>query len=246
MRALLLCLVCLVVTAPLSAAPSATAPRDVRECVVLLHGVAMSSWVMSPLARALEREGYRVVNLSYPSRRMPLEELAHDYLPRELARHGALAAPRLHFVTHSMGSILLRLYARDRRPANLGRVVMIGPPNHGSQAADRAVQRGWMRAVMGVNLPRLTTGDDGIARTLGPANFEVGIIAGSSLLNPMFKGAMPGTHDGVVTVESAQLEGMRDFRVVPHSHTVMLWRRTVINDVRAFLRTGKFASPHQP
>jgi triacylglycerol lipase len=142
-----------------------------------------------------------------------------------------------------MGSILLRLYVRDRRPRNLGRVVMIGPPNHGSQAADRAVQRGWMRSVMGINLSRLTTGDAGITRTLGPADFEVGVIAGSSLLNPMFKRDMPGTHDGVVTVESAKLEGMRDFRVVPHSHTVMLWRRTVIDDVRTFLRTGKFASP---
>lgn len=243
MRALLLSLALLAMTGPLPASPTTATPRDSRECVVLLHGVAMSGWVMSPLARALEREGYRVINLSYPSRRTPLEELARDFLPRELERRGAFAAPRLHFVTHSMGSILLRLYVRDRRPANLGRVVMIGPPNHGSQAADRAVQRGWMRSVMGINLPRLTTGDAGITRTLGPADFEVGVIAGSSLLNPMFKRDMPGTHDGVVTVESAKLEGMRDFRVVPHSHTVMLWRRTVIDDVRAFLRTGKFASP---
>lgn len=213
---------------------------------MLLHGVAMSSWVMSPLARALERDGYRVINLSYPSRRVPLEELARDFLPRELERRGALAAPRLHFVTHSMGSILLRLYLRDRRPANLGRVVMLGPPNHGSQAADRATQRRWMRAVMGINLPRLTTDEAGIARTLGPADFEVGIIAGSSLLNPMFKRDMPGAHDGVVTIESAKLEGMNDFRVVPHSHTVMLWRRAVIDDVRAFLRDGKFASKPTP
>jgi triacylglycerol lipase len=231
---------------PLSAAPAAQATRDSRECVVLLHGVAMSSWVMRPIARALEKDGYRVINLSYPSRRMPLEELARDFLPRELERRGALTAPRLHFVTHSMGSILLRLYVRERRPANLGRVVMIGPPNHGSQAADRATKRSWMRAIMGVNLPRLTTGDGSIARTLGPADFEVGVIAGSSLLNPMFKRDMPGQHDGVVTVESAKLEGMRDFRVVPHSHTVMLWRRTVIDDVRAFLRNGKFASARQP
>lgn len=244
MRPFLLIVTLLAMTAPLPASSpaSALAPRDSRECVVLLHGVAMSGWVMSPIARALERDGYRVINLNYPSRRTPLEELAHDFLPRELERRGALAAPRLHFVTHSMGSILLRLYVRDRRPANLGRVVMLGPPNHGSQAADRAVRRRWMRTVMGINLPRLTTGDDGITRTLGPADFEVGVIAGSSLLNPMFKRDMPGTHDGVVTVESARLEGMRDFRVVPHSHTVMLWRRMVIDDVRAFLRDGKFAS----
>lgn len=246
MRALLPLVTLLAASAlasPSAAAAVATATRGERECVVLLHGVAMAGWVMSPIERALEKDGYRVINLSYPSRRMPLEEIARDFLPRELERRGALAAPRLHFVTHSMGSILLRLYVRDQRPANLGRVVMIGPPNHGSQAADRAVQRPWMRTIMGVNLPRLTTGDDGITRTLGPADFDVGVIAGSSLLNPVFKGDMPGIHDGVVTIESAKLEGMRDFRVVPHSHTVMLWRRLVIDDIRAFLRDGHFQSP---
>lgn len=223
--------------------PAATpALHDNRPCVVLLHGVAMSGWTMRPIARALEREGYRVLNVSYPSRRVPLEQLATDFLPRELEKRGAFAAPRLDFVTHSMGGIVLRLYLRDRRPANLGRVVMLGPPNHGSPAADRAAQRGWMRGIMGVNMPRLGTGADGIVRTLGPADFDVGVIAGSSLLNPLFKRDMPGVHDGVVTTESAKLEGMRDFRVVPHSHTVMLWRRDVIDDVRAFLRDGKFRS----
>lgn len=228
-----------------SSLPAAGPTRDTRECVVLLHGVAMAGWTMRPIARALEREGYRVINLDYPSRRLPLEQLASDYLPHELVRRGALAAPRLHFVTHSMGGIVLRLYLsdRNRRPANLGRVVMLGPPNHGSPAADRAAERGWMRALMGVNLPRLGTDANGITRTLGPADFEVGIVAGSRLLNPMFKRDMPGVHDGVVSVESAKLEGMRDFRVVPHSHTVLLWRRTVIDDVHAFLRDGKFKSP---
>lgn len=237
MRALAAIAALLAMTSPLPAA------ADPRECVVLLHGVALSGWAMRPIARALERDGYRVVNLSYPSRDVPLERLAADFLPRELERHGALAAPRVHFVTHSMGSLLLRLYLRDRRPARLGRVVMLGPPNHGSPAADRASQRRWMRAVMGVNLPRLRTGADGVAQALGPADFEVGIIAGASVLNPLFRHQMPGVHDGVVTVDSARLEGMRDFRVVPHSHTVMLWRRDVIDDVRAFLRDGKFSAP---
>lgn len=243
MRAVAVIVTLLAMTPWLAAVADVTPPQESKACVVLLHGVAMSRWVMAPIARALERDGYRVINLSYPSRTMPLEQLAREFLPRELEKRGALAAPRLHFVTHSMGSIVLRLYLRDHRPANLGRVVMLGPPNHGSQAADRAAQRPWMRAVMGVNLPRLTTGAGGVTPTLGPADFELGIIAGSSLLNPMFKRDMPGVHDGVVTVESAKLDGMRDFRVVPHSHTVMLWRRDVIDDVRAFLRDGKFKSP---
>lgn len=221
-------------------APAGAAERDV---VVLLHGLAMPSWEMRPIARALEREGYRVVNLGYPSRTLPLERIAGEFLPRALARHGVSAAPRLHFVTHSMGSLVLRLYLRDHRPANLARVVMLGPPNHGSAAADRAARRAWMRALLGLNLSRLGTGPDGIAQTLGPADFEVGVIAGSRLLNPLFRGVMRGVHDGVVTVESAKLQGMRDFRVVPHSHTGMLWRRAVIAEVSAFLHEGRFSSP---
>ncbi|MBX3737058.1 MAG: alpha/beta fold hydrolase [Candidatus Didemnitutus sp.] len=222
------------------AASPASAVEPEPECVVLLHGVAMSGWVMRPLERALSRAGYRVINLSYPSRRTPLEQVADEFLPAELKRRGALAAPRLHFVTHSMGGIVTRLYLRDHRPANLGRVVMLGPPNHGSPAADRAGRSPWMRTIMGVNMPRLGTGPDGVVRTLGPADYELGVIAGTRLINPLFRGVMPRPHDGVVTVESAKLEGMRDFRAVPYSHTGMLWRRPVIDAALAFLRTGRF------
>lgn len=217
--------------------------ESARECVVLLHGVAMSGWVMRPLERTLTAAGYRVINLSYPSRRMPLEQIAGEFLPAELERRGAFTAPQLHFVTHSMGGIVARLYLRDHRPANLGRVVMLGPPNHGSPAADRAAPSRWIRTVMGVNLPRLSTGPDGVWRTLGAADYEVGIIAGTRLINPLFRRVMPRPHDGVVTVESAKLEGMRDFRTVPFSHTGMLWRRAVIADAVAFLQTGRFQSP---
>lgn len=227
----------------LAMATSSSGMEKERECVVLLHGVGLSGWVMRPLERALTKAGYRVINLSYPSRSMPLEQIAGGFLPAELERHGALAAPRLHFVTHSMGSIVTRLYLRDRRPGNLGRVVMLGPPNHGSPAADRAGGSRSARAVMGVNMPRLGTGPDGVVRTLGPADYEVGIIAGTRLINPLFRGVMPRPHDGVVTVESAKLEGMRDFRAVPYSHTGMLWRRAVIDDVVAFLQAGRFQSP---
>lgn len=236
----------LAVAIPSLAAESSPAAAPARECVVLLHGVAMSGWTMRPLERALTKAGYRVINLSYPSRRLPLEQIAHEFLPAELARQEALAAPRLHFVTHSMGSLVTRLYLRDHRPANLGRVVMLGPPNHGSPAADRAGNRRWIRSVMGVNLPRLGTGPDGIVRTLGPADYELGVIAGTRLLNPLFRGVMPRPHDGVVTVESAKLDGMRDFRAVPYSHTGMLWRRAVIEDAVAFLQSGRFKSPPPP
>jgi hypothetical protein len=233
MRCLLLLL--LFVTPALRAATT-TEP----DCVVLLHGIGMQGYVMKRIETALTAQGYRVVNVSYPSRDQPFEKLAGEYLPRQLQAHDVARAPRLNFVTHSMGSLLVRKLLQDARPANLGRVVMIGPPNHGSTAADEAQQYALLSEFMGENLARLGTGDNSIVSTLGPADFEVGIIAGEVAINPVFGGVLTGKNDGAVTVESAKLEGMRDFIVVPYSHTVMLWRDEVIQQTIAFLAEGHF------
>jgi triacylglycerol lipase len=237
---LLLFLLSLSLVMPL---PAAASPKSEPDCVVLLHGIGMRSYVMKRLESALRADGYRVVNFSYPSRRMSFEELAGTYLPAQLHKHDVARAPRLHFVTHSLGSLVVRKLIQDARPAHLGRVVMIGPPNHGSTAADAAQENALLRKFLGGNLLRLGTGDDAIVRTLGPADFDVGIIAGEVPVNPVFGKVLAGKNDGAVTVESARLEGMRDFIVVPYSHTVMLWRREVIDQARAFLREGKFTPP---
>jgi len=216
------------------------AESPVPNCVVLLHGIGLRAYVMKRLECSLRADGYRVVNLSYPSRKMPFDQIAADYLPAQLLKHEVALAPHLHFVTHSMGSLLVRRLIQEARPANLGRVVMIGPPNHGSRAADQAKASVLLSKFIGGNLVRLGTGENAIVRTLGPANFEVGIIAGTVAVNPLFGRALAGRNDGAVSLESARLEGMRDFIVVPYSHTLMLWRTAVINQVRAFLRKGKF------
>lgn len=233
--------VVLVLLLALAPALRSAEPADPRECVVLLHGVGMSAWVMQPLAHTLEQAGYRTVNLSYPSRTLALDQIVRDWLPAELRAAGVERAPRVHFVAHSMGSLVTRLYLRDTRPPNLGRVVMLGPPNHGSVAADRAQENAVFRWLLGVNLPALGTGEASITRQLGPADFEAGVIAGDQHVNPLFDSALGAVHDGAVTVDSARLDGARDFLVVPHSHTVMLWRRAVHTQVLAFLRTGRFA-----
>ena len=222
---------------------AAAAPEP--DCVVLLHGIGMRSYVLKRIEAALRADGYRTVNISYPSRELPFAQLVGEYIPAKLKRADVARAPHLHFVTHSMGSLLVRKLIQDARPANLGRVVMIGPPNHGSTAADQANESALLRKFLGGNLVRLGTGDDAIVRTLGPADFEVGIIAGKVPANPVFGRVLVGQNDGAVTVESARLEGMRDFLVVPYSHTLMLWRTAVVDQVRAFLRGGKFVHPEE-
>lgn len=224
---------------PLPAAETKPEP----DCVVLLHGIGLRAYVMKRLEFALRADGYRVVNLSYPSRKMPFEEIAGTYLPAQLLKHDVARAPHLHFVTHSLGSLVVRKLIADARPANLGRVVMIGPPNQGSTAADLAQKNALLKQFLGGNLVRLGTGEDAIVRTLGPADFDVGIIAGEMFVNPVFGKALGGKNDGAVTVESARLEGMKDFIVVPYSHTLMLWRTEVVDQTRTFLSEGKFTHP---
>jgi triacylglycerol lipase len=221
------------------------APQE-PDCVVLLHGLGLRASAMLRLAGALRADGYRVVNLTYPSRKLPFEQLTAGFLPAQLEKHRVPAAPRLHFVTHSLGCLVVRGFIQAARPANLGRVVMIGPPNQGSAAADWAMRRAILRKFFGPNLARLGTDKNSLARSLPPADFEVGIIAGSERINALFDRSLGATHDGVVTVVSARLEGMRDFLVVPYSHTFMLWRRAVVDQTRAFLREGKFKHPLEP
>jgi hypothetical protein len=218
-----------------------------RETVVLLHGLGLGGWAMARLAAALARDGYRVVNLTYPSRGLPLEQLGGEWLPARLREHGATDAPRLHFVTHSMGGIVLRVWLRDAAaPANLGRVVMLAPPNAGSAVAERLNNFPPFLWFTGVNGRRLGTGPDSLPRTLGPwpaAAGELGIIAGDRTLNPLFSAWLDGPNDGKVAIASARLAGQTDFLVLHHSHTWLQWRAETFTHVRAFLRTARFTPP---
>jgi hypothetical protein len=203
---------------------------------------------MQRLASACEREGYRVLNLSYSSRGKTIETLANEWLPAQLAAASLLPATpttsRIHFVTHSMGGIMVRLWLRDRGvPPNLGRVVMLAPPNAGSEVPDRLAAFPPFRWFTGVNGRRLGVGPDSLPRTLGawPAGAsDLGIIAGDYSLNPLFSSWLPGPNDGKVTIASTHLAGEKDHLVLPYSHTWLGWREATIEQVVAFIRRGQF------
>lgn len=240
--ALLLCCLGMATTAP-------AAPADT---VVLLHGLGRTRWSMSHLATTLERDGYRVINLTYPSRTVPLETLARDWLPAQLRAHGldpaTAPAPRLHFVTHSMGGILVRLWLRDcPPPANLGRVVMLAPPNAGSELTDRLNAFPPFRWFTGENGRRLGTATTDLPHTLGPwphasapSSGQLGVIAANRSLNPLFSAFLPGPDDGKVTVARTRLAGMADHLVLPFTHTWLAWRAETARQIRTFLHDGRF------
>lgn len=212
--------------------------------LVLLHGLGRTRFSLWPVAREAQRHGYRVHNLGYPSRRAPIERLADDVGHRIRA----LAEERpIDVVTHSMGGIVLRAaVASGALPAEcVRRVVMLAPPNHGSQVADRLRDYLVYRLATGPAGQQIGTSDDSVPRRLPPPPFELGIVAGRRSNNRYFARVLGAEGDGKVTVESARLDGMRDLVVVDRSHTFIMWAPDVLAQTFAFLAHGRFLSEQE-
>jgi len=224
---------------PLSSKKSSGAQAGQRDCVILIHGLGRTPLSMMGLEWTLERAGYQVVNLRYPSRRFTVEQLADDYLDKAIAAQNQIG--RIHFVTHSLGGIVLRDYLAGHAMTNLGRVVMLAPPNHGSEMADLLKKSAAGRWILGPAGCELGTGAAGLPERLGPARYPLGVIAADSALHRWFFRLFSGPNDGKVSVQSAQLDGMADFLVVPGSHTWIMWRSGVLRHVLDFLEKGCFA-----
>ncbi len=225
------------------AAPAAVPTTP--ETVILLHGLGRTGGSMWLLAHSLRRDGYHVIAPSYPWRTQSLPQLAGTWLPAQLT---ALAgAPRIHFVTHSMGGILVRAWLREQgAPANLGRTVMLAPPNAGSEIPDRLAGYAAFRWLVGGNGPLLGTAPDSLPRSLGPWPAEagdLGIIAGNQPLPGLTNDWLPAPHDGKVSVASTHLAGERAHLVLPFSHTWLGWHRATAAQVKRFLRDGRFDAP---
>jgi pimeloyl-ACP methyl ester carboxylesterase len=204
--------------------------------VVLVHGLWRTplSWVF-PWVR-LRAAGYHAVGIAYPSYTRPIEQLA-AFVAERLPRDGS---GRLHFLTHSLGGLVVRALVRSERPANLGRVVMLSPPNRGSQLARRLMANRVFTTAAGPAGKQLASSPDDIDRLLGPIDFDLGVIIGDKAL-PLTSRHIEGDNDGKVGLDEARVEGMKDFLVVHRGHAFIMNDPRVLRQAMHFFEHGAFA-----
>ena len=215
-------------------------PSAMADTVVLLHGIAKSDKDMRKMAKSLQKAGYRTINIHYPSRQKTIQQLVND-LHQILQANPTPEDEKIHFVAHSMGGLLTRLYLHQHRPMNIGRVVMLGTPNKGSEVAD-VLKNNWIyQAYYG------PAGQELVTKRLSFHNvvqdiitYDLGIIAGDRSLDPISSMIIPGKDDGKVAVENTKILGMLDHVTMHATHTFIMKNKGVIQQVHHFLEHGRF------
>lgn len=207
--------------------------------VVLLHGISRSSKQMNKLGLYLQKEGYEVINIDYPSTDYSLEVLT-DSIHADLSKKMVENKP-VHFVGYSMGGLLTRTIIHKYNPTNLGRVVQLATPNHGSEVSDFFKNNYVYKKILGSAGQQLITDQQKIEHLFGKIYYDLGIIAGNSTVAPISSIVIiPGEDDGRVSIESTRLEGMKDHIIIPASHTFLPSKEIVHQQVVHFLKNGVF------
>ena len=193
------------------------------DCVIFLHGLARTAGSLSTMAEAFETRGFVTANIE-----------------RGVALCAVHSPEKIHFVTHSMGGILVRYYLSQTSLANIGAVVMLAPPNQGSEVVDNFKSVPgfkWLNGPAGI---QLGTDKNSLPAKLGPVDFPVGIIAGNRTFNPILSLFLPNPDDGKVSVERTKVEGMSDFVVIPVSHPFIMNDEEAISQAVNFIEHGRF------
>lgn len=217
-------------------------PDKGGDYVLLVHGLWNSPISMVKIGGRLNDENYSVINIGYPSTERDVKAISREYLRDVIKKNCPDKTKKIHFVTHSMGGIVVRDYINNSENTNrFGKVIMLAPPNNGSEIIDNVKGIKALEAMIGPAGMELGTDEADTPKSLGEAKVPTGVVIGTGKLIPLLSLFVEEENDGLVTIESAKLEGMKDFKVETSSHTMITFNDQVIEYVVNFLKSEKFS-----
>ena len=210
-----------------------------KEYVILLHGINRSSSSMEKFEKHFQKNNYNTLNVDYASRKYTIEVLA-ERLDKKIKATIPKNA-KINFVTHSMGGLLARYYIEKHQPKNLNRVVLVAPPNHGSEMADYLMNNAAYQVAFGPAGQQLGTGKNSISnKLLKTVDYNVGVIAANETIDPLSSYIIPGDDDGKVSIESTKIKGMKDHIILDTDHLFIVVNKDAMKQSLYFLKNGKF------
>lgn len=204
-----------------------------REDVVLIHGLFMHGIVLRPMARYLEKEGFHCHRFSYASLRLPLKEnvrLLSDFV-------NSCESEVVHFVGHSLGGLLIRALFAWYGVNKSGRIVMLGTPNKLTRVQEALGSTPLGAMLLGKSLPACYTEGSQWPKLMR----ETGLIAGSRSVGAgRLFATLPAPNDGTVTLDETGADDITETKILPVTHTTMLFSSEVFAQTTRFLRSGRF------
>lgn len=211
-----------------------------NECVVLVHGLWRSGWAMRSIATDLEEYGYHTVSNSYPSTEMSIPDIAEQFVPPAIEECRQKGSTRIHIVSHSMGGIVARQYLQTHKLPDGSKVVMLSPPNQGSELSEKFGEDAWYQYFVGPAGASLSKKRHGIISGLHALHESVGVIAAYRNWSLWPNDWLPQPNDGTVSVESMKLPEMDDFILINSGHATMRFNSEIHAQIRSFLKNGLF------
>lgn len=194
--------------------------------VIVLHGYLRSYKSMQKICQFLDKKNFIVFNCDYRSTKYSIDIIANELLKKFITRFCTKKYKTIHFIGHSMGAVIIRKFLQDNPMLNLGKVVMISPPNHGSYIADILTKIPFSDYVFGPSLKQLSTTKNSFVNRLPNIKCDCGIITAQ--------------YDWVVSQNSTMLVGADDYTEISATHYGILSNKRLPGLIYNFLSSSCF------
>ena len=239
--------------------------RKNQDFLVLLHGIYGKSSDMESIAQNF-KDNYRIINIQYPTTKETAEEISDLYIEPNIENikeqifsenfHKKIENQyyeitensnkinknfnqniKINFVAHSMGTGILRYYLKENPLENLGKVVFISPPSHGSHLADVPfVDK--LPSMLGKVVPQFSTKKDSFVNQLGEPDYNYMILIGNKTNNLLYSMIIRGKDDGMVPLKTAKMKS-DNFKIIENTtHTSILKDRRTMKEISEFLKNS--------